>query len=72
MIFESARISSRLLLEDLGMSKNGGEPPGPRTTAVPDPGRHPVAEAIEMLSRLIHPKPALIVNQRVPEVRPKP
>ncbi len=72
VIFESARISSRLLLEDLGMSKNGGEPPGPRTTAVPDPGRHPVAEAIEMLSRLIHPKPALIVNQRVPEVRPKP
>ena len=58
VIFESARISSRLLLEDLGMNADGSATPGNRLQLVPDPGRHPLAETVEIFSRLFHPRPA--------------
>ncbi|MFZ0826039.1 MAG: phytoene desaturase family protein [Verrucomicrobiia bacterium] len=72
VIFESARISSKLLLEDLGINSNGINSLEKPREDVPGRTRRPVAEAIEMFSRLINPKPALLVNKTAAEVRPEP
>jgi phytoene desaturase len=63
VIFESARISSRLLLEDLGMSSSGIVTPA-KKNAIPGRAGNPISEAVEMFSRLINPKPAPILNDR--------
>jgi phytoene desaturase len=64
VIFESARISSKLLLEDLGVN-NGDVAAPPRQTAE-DP-RHttgPMADAVQKFARLFHLKPAPVVANR--------
>lgn len=68
VIFESARISSKLLLDDLGITNNICEAPEERSAAVPSRSTNPVAEAVELFSRLVNPKPAPIANERTTKV----
>ena len=60
VIFESARISTRLLLEDLGLNRAGtGSRPEPDAVV-----QHPRRSAVETFARLMNLKPAPItVNQ---------
>jgi phytoene desaturase len=72
VIFESARISSKLLLEDLRINGSGSDAPAQPSAAVPGRTGRPLAETVEMLSRLLNRKPALSVNKTAAEARPEP
>ena len=72
VIFESARISSKLLLEDLGMNNEGSEAPQRKDATLANRASEAVTEAIETVSRLLNLKPAPIVNERATEPRPNP
>jgi phytoene desaturase len=72
VIFESARISSKLLLEDLGMNSDGSEAPQRKDATLASRASEAVTEAIETVSRLLNLKPAPIVNERATEPRPNP
>lgn len=72
VIFESARISSKLLLDDLGVNSGGMDASVKRSAAVSSRGRHVVAEAVQTFTRLLNLKPAPIVNEREVESRFKP
>ena len=68
VIFESARISSKLLLDDLGANSGGSETLTKRTTL--KPVRNSVmADAVETFARLLDLKPAPIANEREVEAR---
>jgi len=69
VIFESARISSNLLLKDLGVNSEGSETPQRKDAPVTGRASKTVAEAIGVVSRLFHLKPAPIVNERAHEPR---
>lgn len=71
VIFESARISSKLLLDDLGVNAGGSDKIGSRTT--PKAGSNTaVAEAVETFARLLNLKPASIGQEREVNPRSKP
>jgi len=72
VIFESARISSKLLLDDLGVNSGGTDVPVKRSAVIPSRSRHVVAEAVQTFARLLNLKPALIVNERQVEPSFKP
>ena len=72
VIFESARISSKLLLDDLGVTSNSTQTPQNRSADVPSRSTNPIAEAVEMFSRLINPKSAPIANERTTKLSSKP
>ena len=72
VIFESARISSKLLLDDLGVTSNITQTPQNRSADVPSRSTNPIAEAVEMFSRLINPKSAPIANERTTKLSSKP
>jgi phytoene desaturase len=72
VIFESARISSTLLLEDLGMNSEGSEAPQRKDATLASGASEAVTETIETVSRLLNLKPAPIVNERATEPRPNP
>jgi phytoene desaturase len=72
VIFESARISSKLLLEDLGMNSGRDEVPKPRPAALTTRASEGLTEAIATFSRLLNLKPAPIVNESATESQPKP
>jgi phytoene desaturase len=72
VIFESARISSKLLLEDLGMNNEGSEAPQRKDATLANRASEAVTEAIETVSRLLNLKPAPIVNESATEPRPNP
>lgn len=67
VIFESARISSKLLLEDLGVQ--GGKPDerNDQSDAEVEPGRrtNAMADAVQSFARLLNLKPAPIINERI-------
>ncbi|HVM47064.1 MAG TPA: phytoene desaturase family protein [Candidatus Acidoferrum sp.] len=72
VIFESARISSRLLLEDLGMNSKGPEAPQRKDATLASRAGEAATEAFETVSRLLNLKPAPIVNERATEPRLNP
>ena len=72
VIFESARISSKLLLEDLGMNSEGSDAPQRKDATLANRASEAVTEAIETVSRLLNLKPAPIVNESATEPRPNP
>lgn len=72
VIFESARISSKLLLEDLGVSSGGADARKERRAAVPSRSNPPVTEALQTFARLFGLNPAPIVNEREVEPRSQP
>ncbi len=65
VIFESARISARLLLQDFGVKP----PPSSDAVAAGNASRAPgaVAESMQMLARLFNLKPARVDSNRAPE-----
>lgn len=63
VIFESSRISSKLLLDDLGVNRGGKDAPVKRSAVVPSRSRHVVAEAVQTFARLLSLKPAPMVNE---------
>ncbi|HKI68775.1 MAG TPA: hypothetical protein VKA67_04245, partial [Verrucomicrobiae bacterium] len=66
VIFESARISSRLLLDDLGL-KNGNESTPKPDTDLRHRAGNTVFEAVDLLSRVLKPGPMPIVKTFQPE-----
>jgi phytoene desaturase len=72
VIFESARISSKLLLDDLGVNSGGTAATVKRSAAVPSRSSHVVAEAVQTFARLLNLKPAPMVNRREVEPSFKP
>jgi phytoene desaturase len=72
VIFESARISSKLLLEDLGMNSDGSEALKRKDAALASRASKAVTEAIGTFSRLLNLKPAPILNDRATEPGPNP
>jgi phytoene desaturase len=72
VIFESARISSKLLLDDLGVKGSGPDAPAINGTAVPRRDRRAVAEAIQTFARLLKFKPAPALNTQEGEPSFKP
>jgi phytoene desaturase len=65
VIFESARISSKLLLEDLGVNSDGTDAPVKRSNGFPSRSNHVVAEAVQTFARLLNFKSAPIANDCV-------
>ncbi len=61
VIFESARISTRLLLEDLGVKAQSDTSPGQPVAPARHGGGHAVAEAMRAFARLLSPKSAPMV-----------
>ena len=59
VIFESARISSRLLLQDLGAGSSPIQPVNRKQAA-----ERPMAEVVQAFARMLNLKPALIHVQR--------
>ena len=72
VIFESARISSRLLLEDLGMKTDSFPAARQREATLGTRAREAVAEAMHTFSRLLHPKPAPLPNECATKSGAKP
>ena len=72
VIFESARISSKLLLEDLGMNIGRAEAPKPRGATLTTRASEAVTEAIATFSRRLNLKPAPSVIDSATESQPKP
>ena len=72
VIFESARISSKLLLEDLGMDSGRADAPKQRGATLATRASDGLTEAIATVSRLLNLKPAPIVNESATETQPKP
>ena len=64
VIFESARISSRLLLEDLGVSGGNDGTQTKRTAAASSRFGNSVADAVDSFARLLHLKPVPIPAAR--------
>ena len=64
VIFESARISSKLLLEDLGVTTDDADASQKHSTAVPVRSRNAVADAVSTFARLFNLKPAPILADR--------
>ena len=62
--FQSARISSNLLLDDLGVNSNRTEAPVKPNT-VPSHGSNAVAEVVKTFARLLNLKPAPLIANRV-------
>jgi phytoene desaturase len=71
VIFESARISTKLLLEDLGLNSGAAGAPGERNVTFASRTSEAVSEAMQGFSRLLNLKPAPIANERVTKWRPK-
>jgi phytoene desaturase len=67
VIFESARISTRLLLEDLGLNGAGGETPPKPDSVV----KHPRPGMVESFARLLNFKPAPVVVNRANQPAPE-
>ncbi|MBC8095215.1 MAG: phytoene desaturase [Akkermansiaceae bacterium] len=67
VIFESARISSRLLLQDLGISSNESKPSSPAATKVSLPLQNRLTEAVQSLARLLNLKPSPLTIERTAE-----
>jgi phytoene desaturase len=74
VIFESARISSRLLLDDLGVSRGGTDARPGRQALLSSRrrSRPAVAEAVHTFARLLNLRPAPVVNQGEVEPRAQP
>ena len=71
VIFESARISSKLVLEDLGV--NGGNLVTPeKPVANTHRSGNVMADAVQTFARLLNLKPAPIVNDRTPDSSREP
>ena len=71
VIFESARISSKLLLDDLGVNNGSADAVAGRT--VPTYGRSSaMVDAVRTFARLLNLKPEAMVNERAVEPRFKP
>jgi phytoene desaturase len=66
VIFESARISSKLLLEDFGMNSVSPGTPLGRGLMGTGRGQNVVAEAMQIFSRFFHPKPAPVLTDTTP------
>ena len=66
VIFESARISSKLLLADFGLDSHHTGLPGSPRTAAPNPCGNPLADAVQTFTRLLNPKPAPLINRNEP------
>jgi phytoene desaturase len=64
VIFESARISSKLLLDDLGVTTDDADGSQKHSTAVPVRSRNAVADAVDTFARLFNLKPAPILAYR--------
>lgn len=71
VIFESARISSKLLLEDLDMDTQDWQSPQRKDRSLVDSAKETVKETIETASRLLNLKPAPIANKSARDVRRK-
>jgi phytoene desaturase len=72
VIFESARISSRLLLQDLGLSSARKEWQAKQRTPLSRRAFKAVGETIQTLSRLFNPSPAPMANEQAIKSIPKP
>jgi phytoene desaturase len=72
VIFESARISSKLLFDDLGVKNHHTETPASRSATAAKSGGNAMADAIQSFARLLKFKPALIVDEHPTELHPKP
>ncbi|MFO1511720.1 MAG: phytoene desaturase family protein [Verrucomicrobiota bacterium] len=66
VIFESARISSKLLLEDLGINAPSSETLD-RVEELKPRGNRVMADAVQTFARLLNWKPAPIINERMTE-----
>ncbi len=71
VIFESARISSKLLLEDLGLNSGIAGAPRERNGTFASRTSEAVSEAMHSVSRLLNLKPAPIANARTSKWHPK-
>jgi hypothetical protein len=67
VIFESARISSKLLLEDFGMNSGGPEAPQKRDVTIASRIGEAVNDAVRVFSGLLALKPAPTVNEGAKE-----
>jgi phytoene desaturase len=65
VIFESARISSKLLLDDLGVNNGSTATPVIRSATISGRSNHVVAEAVQTLTRLLNFKAAPAANDRM-------
>ena len=72
VIFESARISSKLLLDDLGVKSHHTETPVSRSATVAKSRNNAMADAVQSFARLLKFKPALIADEHPTELHPKP
>ena len=71
VIFESARITSRLVLEDLGLKGGGAAVPAVRNATPSSRTSEAVAEAMHLFSRLLNLKPAPVNDEHTTESGPK-
>lgn len=65
VIFESARISSKLLLEDLGVNPDGLSPSPSQSPTLPQSSPGVMAEVLQSMGRLFNPQPAPILVDRL-------
>ena len=72
VIFESARISSRLLLEDLGVSTGSSTPDATRELPLPARAVENVVGALQTFSRLFQVKAASVAARRPSPLRSEP
>ena len=72
VIFESARITSKLLLEDLGLKGGSAEAPGARKVTLASRTSEAVTEAMQTFSRLLNLKPAPAASEPAKESPPTP
>jgi phytoene desaturase len=72
VIFESARISSKLLLDDLGVKSHHTETPVSSCATAAKSGGNAMADAVQSFARLLKFKPALIADEHPTELHPKP
>jgi len=70
VIFESARISSKLLLDDLGVNNGGADAPISRSAAVPSRSGNAITEAIQTFARLLRPAPVPSDDSAKPHPEP--
>jgi phytoene desaturase len=72
VIFESARITSRLLLEDLGLKGGSAEAPRGRKVTLANRTSEAVTEALQTFSRLLSVKPAPAASEPAKDSPPHP
>ena len=72
VIFESARISSKLLLDDLGVKSHHTETPVSSCATSAKSSGNAMADAVQSFARLLKFKPALIADEHATKSHPKP